>query len=421
MATPKLGGQASWYPYYAGYSEAFVRDALKNMAGETTDLHVLDPWNGSGTTTSVAFRAGFAKVSGFDVNPALVVISRARNLDAAVNESLTPLALDILGHAKRRMKSPSSLSSPSRLIDGWFDEQTAAWIRGVRRATQLLLSKSGPTKSGARVAVEDITPLGAFFLVALFQVVRAATSSLRTSNPTWIKSTPPSPIAADPSQLSKEYLAAVTALAARLQAKGSRANPSVTLDVGSSDRLPLDAHSVDLVVTSPPYLTRIDYAIATLPELAVLEWAGDEVASLRKAMLGSPLTSAVDDTVVSLRSASASRLLGFVKGHKSVASGTYYHRFYQSYFRQLEAGLAEVTRVAKPSSRMAIVVQDSYYKELRVALPEIVCETASSLGWQVDIRESFGSRTRASGHQWRRRYRTRSAATEEAILLRRRT
>lgn len=42
-------GVHAWHPYYAGYAEQFVADTLSILA-EPGDL-VLDPWNGSGTTT----------------------------------------------------------------------------------------------------------------------------------------------------------------------------------------------------------------------------------------------------------------------------------------------------------------------------------------------------------------------------------
>ena len=62
----------SWYRYYAGYSAGFVEQALKESA-EAAQL-VLDPWNGTGTTTVVAASMNVRAV-GFDVNPALVVVS----------------------------------------------------------------------------------------------------------------------------------------------------------------------------------------------------------------------------------------------------------------------------------------------------------------------------------------------------------
>jgi hypothetical protein len=42
----------TWYRYYAGYSAGFVEQALKESAA--TAALVLDPWNGTGTTTVVA-------------------------------------------------------------------------------------------------------------------------------------------------------------------------------------------------------------------------------------------------------------------------------------------------------------------------------------------------------------------------------
>ena len=53
---PKVGASRdpvdSWYRYYAGYSAGFVEQALKESAA-TAGL-LLDPWNGTGTTTVVA-------------------------------------------------------------------------------------------------------------------------------------------------------------------------------------------------------------------------------------------------------------------------------------------------------------------------------------------------------------------------------
>ena len=58
--------------------------------------------------------------------------------------------------------------------------------------------------------------------------------------------------------------------------------------LGSSAHLPLDTSSIDAVITSPPYCTRIDYVIATLPELAILGLRPDELKGLRDKMIGTP-------------------------------------------------------------------------------------------------------------------------------------
>jgi hypothetical protein len=83
---PKVGASCdpvdSWYPYYAGYSAGFVEQALQESVA--TAKLVLDPWNGTGTTTVVAASKNIPAI-GFDVNPALVVVSRAGLLGAGVS------------------------------------------------------------------------------------------------------------------------------------------------------------------------------------------------------------------------------------------------------------------------------------------------------------------------------------------------
>lgn len=49
-----------------------------------------------------------------------------------------------------------------------------------------------------------------------------------------------------------------------------------TLKTGTSTDLPVKSETIDLILSSPPYCTRIDYAIATLPELAILSVKGEK-------------------------------------------------------------------------------------------------------------------------------------------------
>lgn len=60
LSSPKVGlakASRGWYRYYAGYSTGFVRDTLRSLPLPENSL-ILDPWNGSGTTTYVAAQTG---------------------------------------------------------------------------------------------------------------------------------------------------------------------------------------------------------------------------------------------------------------------------------------------------------------------------------------------------------------------------
>ncbi len=78
LSTPKrerLNG--SIYRYYAGFSNAFVDDIIDHYVQE--GARVLDPWNGSGTTTSTSVCAerGIDCV-GMDINPGTLAIAWSR-------------------------------------------------------------------------------------------------------------------------------------------------------------------------------------------------------------------------------------------------------------------------------------------------------------------------------------------------------
>ena len=89
--------KSSWYDYYAGYSPEFVQDVLKYLDLKN-DAVVLDPWNGSGTTTQVAEDYGCITI-GYDINPVMVIVAKARRLDPEVFASLYSLCKDLLKKA----------------------------------------------------------------------------------------------------------------------------------------------------------------------------------------------------------------------------------------------------------------------------------------------------------------------------------
>ena len=61
----------------------------------------------------------------------------------------------------------------------------------------------------------------------------------------------------------------------------------VRIEVASSDALPIEGGDVDIVITSPPYCTRIDYAVSTSLELAFLGFDyNTSVRRLRDRMIG---------------------------------------------------------------------------------------------------------------------------------------
>src|ERR1700678_3726619 len=115
---PKLRGiespQSRWYRYYAGFSERFARTALESARLSAEDW-VLDPWNGSGTTTATAAALGL-NVLGYDLNSVMVLVAKARCLYAGENSSLCPLASEVLRQARKS-------------FDPGHDDPLSVWLR----------------------------------------------------------------------------------------------------------------------------------------------------------------------------------------------------------------------------------------------------------------------------------------------------
>jgi DNA modification methylase len=384
IANPKRGnesrvGRAGWYPYYAGYSTAFVADALA-LAELGPHSRVLDPWNGSGTTTDVAAHSGHYAL-GFDLNPTMVIVAKARLLDATVRPSLNPILHDLL--AKARGLQPLSPVEP---LEAWFRAGTAHIIRNIERAIQLLLiSPSDYQPLFQLEGLGRVSALAAFFYVGLFRVLQKLLSPFRSANPTWVKQPDKTTdrLTLREDQLFTLFRGQITEMAADLSLLGPFAstNCEATIDRAMSACLPVEDHSIDLVVTSPPYCTRIDYVKKTGPELALLGATNTAARGLRDQMIGTPT---IHNDLPSPSQTWGSTCLGTLDcifHHDSYASRSYYWKTYLQYFDGLHKSLQEVNRTLRPSGKCVLVVQDSHYKDLHVNLAVVATEMAQNLGW----------------------------------------
>jgi DNA methylase. len=417
IQSPKLKGRSHWYPYYAAFHEAFVGDVLAKLG--PGDGLLLDPWNGSGTTTAVARQLGI-RASGFDLNPALVVIAKGRLLGKDVAPSIAPLAHDILSHAQS-LTSGQAEAHPDPLAT-WFDEATTSRLRALEIAIRHVLvgSPSDDAATGDR-ALLPLSPLAAFFLVALFVVVRDLTAGSRSSNPTWVRRDADR-LSIHWDAVSVQFTAQVDALRDRLTEAPIVGREVPEIRVGDSRALPLANGSVAAILTSPPYATRIDYVVATRTELAVLGFdAATLEPGLRRSMLGSPLTDPDAKLSPNLKdiSPSAEAFLDIVRHHPSKASSTYYARYFAQYFAGVADSLRELSRVALPAAPMAFVVQDSYYKAHRLDLAGVLGEVLSYHGRSRLETWSFAARSRAAINPRAREYRESFNATETLLIARR--
>lgn len=400
--------RSTWYRYYAGYADTFVENVVRSLPADAG--LILDPWNGSGTTTSVAANHGVDAL-GIDLNPPAVVVAKARLLTADIADSILPLTEEILASL-----TESEIAEDDLLLS-WFAVESAQFVRRLAETLRsVLVSRKDFDDAGTWCG--EISPLAALFYVGLFRLVRDAMRRFTGTNPTWVRlrARPEERVALDGEVIADRFRQAMVDLVAAVRSSAAGEAGDVSLVVGASKSIPLAGEQVAAVITSPPYCTRIDYAVATLPELAALGVSRTEFRRLREQLIGTPTVGAAiqsDDRW----GHTADALLRDVVAHPSRASAGYYTQFFRQYLAGMLESLQEIDRVLAPSASAVVVVQDSYYKELHVDVPRILCEMSSSLAWSVVRRADFTVRTKANMNGRARLYRNDRDATESVLVF----
>lgn len=402
--------RASWFQYYAGFSSAFVVDMIEHL-----DLPIsttlLDPWLGSGTTSEIAAARGF-RIKGFDLNPAMLIVARARTLPTYSTGQITSFKKAICLSYKRAIKINKKLDHKmNEPLEQWLQPASARYFRLLERTVVTAIPHEGVSIKGPMwMQAGQSSALLAFFYVGLFRTLRHFIVKFRSSNPTWIKTAKGKDriyVSAQKllTQLDKEIDDLLTVMHSESNIMPKTSENKCEISCASSTRLPLPHSSVDVIISSPPYCTRIDYVRATLPELAVIDYPnGSLIRHLRESMIGTPT---IQETVINRDlswGTTCSHFLSAVQRHQSRASSTYYLKYYLQYFAGMFASLCELDRVLKKSGRCVLVVQDSFYKEVRNDLPRMFIEMAEGLGWKLDqkldypVNNSFSQVNRKAQH-----------------------
>ncbi len=369
----------AWHPYYAGYSEAFVASALGYLEADSTTL-VLDPWGGSGTTNAGSARMGVPALS-LDINPVMATFSAAKS----------PEVLETADGIEVFFASLSSLPAgrdcdPTDALLEIFEPATAHTLRNAIEAIPFKAHKGGPedvdgpAASASRDAAQIVNAAHAFCMAVIFVTIREVSGTRTTANPTWLKTTE------GKARRDREVLLGNLTRNARSMLGDLRTFfhgrnalvPSYVL-AGDARSLPICAGSVDRIVTSPPYLTRIDYAVSTAPEMTAFG-GGDLLTFVRHATMGAPVITKNGRRQKQEWGPLCNGVLDAVKNHPTKAASSYYWKNIVQYFQDLDAAFDEIVRVLGAGGKGLIVVQSSYFKEIEIPLGDIYVQMAESKG-----------------------------------------
>ena len=393
---------SNWFPYYAGFPPNFVRNIIDILDLPTGSV-LLDPWNGTGTTTKVAAAAGYHAI-GTDINPIANLVASAR-LCTSIHYDSIRLALDEVVSAGG---DPSYCNNDDPLLR-WLTPHATASLRRIQHN----LSNAWRTSKTIDALFKTPAPAYSLLVVGLLTSARKLASPKKTTNPTW--TIPNGQKDAKYIDLIENFSSSILDMLEDIKDVAGNSRGTATVLIGDVRRLPIISRSVRLVITSPPYCTRIDYVVNTSFELAVLGMGNESKAfkRLRRRTMGTPLTRMRELPSPKAQWPSGIKaLLAEIQMHPSPDSHSYYYKNFWQYFDDLISSLLELRRVLEPEGLAIIVAQSSYYKEILIDLPDLIVESARSIGLSGYVTCEFpitrvmtSINARAAKHKGDREYR----------------
>jgi SAM-dependent methyltransferase len=243
--------------------------ALEIIAKSRKPLRVLDPMSGSGTVLAVA-RAKGHRATGIDIDPLAVLIATVwtTSIDG---QAVKDCAAQVLTRARRRFSQllvrdaypPGADEETKGFVTYWFDAYARRQLAAL--ATEI-----------ARVhekAIRNALWCGFSRLIITKQSGASLAMDLAHSRPhkTYTNA---------PTKPFTKFLSAMDRVVDNcLDASARFRGPQARVSEGDARALPLKSSTVDLVLTSPPYLNAIDYMRCSKFSLI---WMGYSIAALRK-------------------------------------------------------------------------------------------------------------------------------------------
>lgn len=258
-------GRESVHPFPARMAPGI---ALEIVEKAKKPLRILDPMMGSGTVLALARSLGH-KAIGIDIDPLAVLISKVwtRAIDA---EEVRDKAVQVLCRARNyfatlhtRNAYPQGADHETRqFVAYWFD----AYARCQLASLAITIDRIRDDKT------RDVLWCGFSRLIISKQSGASLAMDLSHSRPH-------KAFSRAPTKPFPKFLAAVDRVIENcIDIKSADRGPATNIHDGDARNLPLDDASIDLVLTSPPYLNAIDYMRCSKFSLI---WMGHSIRKLR--------------------------------------------------------------------------------------------------------------------------------------------
>jgi hypothetical protein len=379
MKRPGQSDPFAWCYTYTGFSLAFALAALQQL-GARSGSTILDPFVGSGTSLMAAGLRDCSAL-GVDISPFSALLSRAR-IATAVNPKRVLNYLSTKQKPRRKKADQPTQRANLEVLLPHHEAYAARVVSKVCTNFQMT-----PHEFWLALLDDDAGRYDseAVVLLSLSLGARDCARLIRGSNPIWYRK-----MSDDENLEVGDLRSAAMAWGISVSNDLMNSNPIarkgtrvVNADF-SSARL---KGSFDFCLTSPPYLNRLDYVVAHLPELSILKYVAPiDMERLRSAMIGTTKIVTKDEGPTPGQWGPSCRAtLERIWDHKAYASRRYYYYTYRQYFARIYSSLERLTSMLRVGAQGVVVIQNSFYKDLNIPTPDIVSEMLQSLASRSQI------------------------------------
>ncbi|MCG0276723.1 MAG: site-specific DNA-methyltransferase [Thermosediminibacteraceae bacterium] len=339
---------------------------------------ILDPMNGSGTTTLEAYLLNRFGI-GCDIDPLAIKIAKAKVTRLNIDGS--EIAEEVCEYAKNLLINEPFLLREA--LEQRFDEKTKEFIN------YWFLPETQMELMSLMLSIERFerdTPLREF-LEVIFSSIIVTKSGGVTRARDLAHSRPHLDINKVPQNAIDMYQKRLLKFATVVSELPDHEPRPIILSCDTKN-LELPSDSVDLVVTSPPYANAIDYMRAHKFSLV---WFGipiTQLSNLRKIYIGSESTSKSNLVILPPFTESILEKLGNIDSRKEA--------ILRKYYSEMREAIAEMFRVLKPGHYAILVVGTSTMRGVDVKTPYCLADIAEKdVGFHVvDIKSRELDRNR---------------------------
>lgn len=358
---------------YHRYPAKFIPQVASKLIHNFTkkkDL-ICDPFMGSGTTLVESLVNG-RKAVGVDINPTAYIVSKAKTtpiepkkLEKEVKILLENIELNISNDQNLdtflEVEKKEKIPVPTlERIDYWFDSKTKESLSII----WYYINKTEDEK------------IKIFFQCAFSHILKNCSRwMMKSTKPTIDKNK----VIPNPFNTFKRHLNKMKRKNDQffeIFTKSSNDQKGFCkVELGDCRSLPCKNSEVDLIVTSPPYVTSYEYA--DLHQLTVL-WFGYEtnIQNLRSKFIGTSQKKDISGDVDSLIAEETFSQLESINQKKMA-------REVKTYFIEMQECLEEMFRVLKPKGKAAIVIGNTALKKVPIYNAEIFAEISIHLGFRI--------------------------------------